>query len=78
MNGTVYNGVSGESERIMKKRETQLSETQKILYVYDNPTISKLEAVKDKKLSTFYILWFLLIFVSILNCIVTTDLLQLL
>ena len=78
MNGTVYNGVSSESERIMKKRETQLSETQKILYVYDNPTISKLEAVKDKKLPIFYILWFLLIFVSILNCIVTTDLLQLL
>ena len=78
MNGTVYNGVSSESERIMKKRETQLSETQKILYVYDNPTISKLEAVKDKKLSTFYIPWFLLIFISILNCIVTTDLLQLL
>ena len=62
----------------MKKRETQLSETQKILYVYDNPTISKLEAVKDKKLSTFYILWFLLIFVSFLNCMVNTDLLQLL
>lgn len=78
VNGTVYNGVSGESERIMKKRETQLSETQKILYVYDNPTISKLEAVKDKKLSTFYILWFLLIFVLIYNCIVTTDLLQIL
>ena len=78
VNGTVYNGVSGESERIMKKRETQLSETQKILYVYDNPTISKLEAVKDKKLSIFYMLWFLLIFVSILNCIVTTDLLQIL
>lgn len=78
MNKTVYNGVSSESERIMKKRETQLSETQKILYVYDNPTISKLEAVKDKKLPIFYILWFLLIFVSILNCIVTTDLLQLL
>lgn len=78
VNGTVYNGVSGESERIMKKRETQLSETQKILYVCDNPTISKLEAVKDKKLSIFYMLWFLLIFVSILNCIVTTDLLLLL
>ena len=61
-----------------KKRETQLSETQKILYVYDNPTISKLEAVKDKKLSTFYILWFLLILVSILNCIFSTDLLQIL
>ena len=78
VNGTVYNGVSGESERIMKKRETQLSETQKILYVYDNPTISKLEAVKDKKLSIFYMLWFLLIFVSFLNCMVNTDLLQLL
>ncbi|MBO5400643.1 MAG: hypothetical protein J6A14_02265 [Spirochaetaceae bacterium] len=78
MNGTVYNGVSGESERIMKKRESQLSETQKIFYVYENPSISKLEAVKDKKLSTFYILWFLLIFVSILNCIFNTDLFQIL
>lgn len=76
VNGRVYNGVSNENEKERKKRAAALSETQKIIYVFDNPTISKLAVVKDKNLFAFYALWFLLICLSVINCIVSTDLLQ--
>lgn len=75
-NGTRYKGIDGESNRQLKKRGHQLTESVTVEYEADSPKNSWLLGIKHRENFTVYAATIVCTAAIIMHCIMTTDLLD--
>ena len=75
-NGTSYRGIDGESNRQLKKRGSQLTQTTTVEYEADSPKNSWLLDIKHRGSFTVFAATIVCTAAIIAHCLMTTDLLE--
>lgn len=73
LNGKTYKSINGESLRQKEKRGRELSGNQKVLYVTENPNISRICAIDARHTNKTGLFIILAILAISLRCLFSTD-----
>lgn len=73
VNGKTYKSINGESLKQKEIRGTELSGSQKVLYVVENPDISRLCAIDARRTNKIFFCILLAILAISLRCVFSTD-----
>lgn len=76
VNGKTYKSINGESLKQKEIRGTELSGSQKVLYVAENPNISRLCAIDARHTNKIFFCILLAILAISLRCVFSTDIIS--